>query len=324
MALQTVRLDKVITGLNNREDFPQAHIEALAEDIKTNGIIFAPVYRPCPDGTYQCVAGECRTRAAKLLGWVEIIADVRTLTDAEALRVMYVENNKRKDTNPIENAKFYKRYATEQNMLDDKGNVQVGKLALALAVSDDMIRRRLSLLALNSQYQDLLIKGVITLDAAESLAKLDNNRQRLCYQKWLALRDEDRSGERLAVLAKHYRTMQDEEAAKEAQGSLFDDPLFTGQPIACSWDDLRAKMAIAQPVKVDHAAILAERDALAKELADLKALVVANVTKERAKAAAEQERIKAENKKLKQQLAKMWNIKAPKATSNDKLVAKVR
>jgi ParB family transcriptional regulator, chromosome partitioning protein len=106
--IQQVPADKIIAGLNDRETFNRNELEALAANIAANKLLQPPLYRALPDGRFQIVAGERRTRAMRdILGWAEIPAFVVTMTDEEAIAAMGSENRCRVQLNPIEEAKGY-------------------------------------------------------------------------------------------------------------------------------------------------------------------------------------------------------------------------
>jgi len=69
-----------------RLSFDEAWIRELAEDIKRNGQLKPVIVRPHPTkpGFYQCVDGEHRIRALKLLGKTQVRAEVRNLSEEEA------------------------------------------------------------------------------------------------------------------------------------------------------------------------------------------------------------------------------------------------
>lgn len=304
MSIQRVPLAKVVAGLNNREDFPESHIRTLAEDIRANGMLQKPVYRLLASGDYQIIAGECRTRAARFLGWTEIEAEVKTdVDDLSALRAMWAENHKRRDTNPIEDAKFFQRYASEAKLLDEQGKPVVSKIAEALGHTADLVRRRLSLLNLSAQFQDMLIKQVITIAAAESLAKVDSNRQQLAYAAWSKLKDEDRTTEKLTLLADHYRKAQDEELAAQAQGNMFAGmPMFDAKA-DYSWSALAAGLKVQdKAAKVDKSARETELesalDQARRELETLKATLKVKLPEFK----KEYDRLKLENVRMKRVL----------------------
>jgi ParB family chromosome partitioning protein len=65
---------------------------------------------------YQIVAGERRFRAAKLAGLKEIPAQVKSMTDEEALGDQLVENLQREDVHPLDEADGFLRLKEEMKL----------------------------------------------------------------------------------------------------------------------------------------------------------------------------------------------------------------
>lgn len=77
----------------------------LADSIKSQGIIQPLLVRPHGgENTYQIVAGERRWRAAQLAGLKDVPVFVRELSDKEVMAAALIENLRREDLNPIEEA----------------------------------------------------------------------------------------------------------------------------------------------------------------------------------------------------------------------------
>ena len=97
----------------HRKRFPKEYIQELADGIREIGLQTPIVVRPNPDPKsgkkYRIVAGECRFRASKLAGKKHIRAEVKNLTDEEALTLQVVENIARKQVEPMEEADAYRQ-----------------------------------------------------------------------------------------------------------------------------------------------------------------------------------------------------------------------
>jgi hypothetical protein len=122
---------------NPRTHFDEAFIKDLANSIRSNGVLQAILVRPLPSNrleetsyeplrpeaawpfpprskravrpTHEIVAGEQRWRAAGIAGLRTIPAMIRELTDAQVLEIQLVENLKRRDLHPMEEAEGYGR-----------------------------------------------------------------------------------------------------------------------------------------------------------------------------------------------------------------------
>lgn len=81
---------------------------ALAESIKTHGVITPVILRQKEDGRYECVSGHRRRMAAAEAGHTTIKAEVRNLTRDEAIIIMTHSNRQRSKILPSEKAFAYK------------------------------------------------------------------------------------------------------------------------------------------------------------------------------------------------------------------------
>ncbi len=202
-------------GTNDRRTFDVAKLAELAESIRQNGLAQPITVRPMGEGEhrrFQIVAGERRFRAVRdVLHWPTIPAIVRVLDDATASAIMLAENLNRVDLNPIEEAQAFDiriRHLgwTEQQVAD------------AVGISLELVRRRLSLLALVPDARFLVAKGQLPIGHAECLVRLDVNRQRI------ALRTLNDSA-RLPTLSV-WRSFISQLLEEQAQDDLFDLAAF--------------------------------------------------------------------------------------------------
>ncbi len=84
-----------------RKFFDPVSLEDLAHSIRQKGLLEPIIVRRAADG-YEVVAGERRTRAAKLAGLEEVPAIVVDIDDREALEIAITENLQREDLNAVE------------------------------------------------------------------------------------------------------------------------------------------------------------------------------------------------------------------------------
>ena len=98
-----------------RKNFDEAELNELAESIKIYGVIQPIIAANAGDGTYIIIAGERRTRAARLAGLSAVPVIIREYTDQKRLEISLIENIQRADLNPIEEAAAYK------NLMDYSG-----------------------------------------------------------------------------------------------------------------------------------------------------------------------------------------------------------
>ncbi|MFA5594819.1 MAG: ParB/RepB/Spo0J family partition protein [Trueperaceae bacterium] len=84
-----------------RKYFDPVSLDDLAHSIRQKGVLEPIIVRRAGEG-YEVVAGERRTRAAKLAGLEEIPAIVVDIDDREALEIAITENLQREDLNAVE------------------------------------------------------------------------------------------------------------------------------------------------------------------------------------------------------------------------------
>lgn len=114
----------------------------LAASMKASGqvtpVVLRPMEKPDKEGReYLLVSGFRRLEAAKSLGWTQIRAEVRNLSEEEAAVVNWLENDARKDLTPYERSMaaltFQKRYGWTSKMMQ-------GKLGIARKYIDNLLR----------------------------------------------------------------------------------------------------------------------------------------------------------------------------------------
>lgn len=126
--VQSIPLERISEApFNPRKSFTD--IEELAEDVKRRGVLQPVLVRSFKDDSYQLIFGARRYRAAKLAGLEAIPAMVRDMTDAEALEIAIVENAKRSDVHPLEEADAYRELHTRHGYDVETIAAKVGKSA---------------------------------------------------------------------------------------------------------------------------------------------------------------------------------------------------
>lgn len=165
VAMRDLPLDQLQPHPANRKRFDQRQLEELAQSLTEVGQLTPAIVRPTTAGAYELLAGERRWRAARLAGFPTLLCLVRSLTDAQALEVLAVENNQREDVHPLEEADLYKALLTVDGY-------DVAKIAGRLHRSVAYVYDRLKLLQLGVVGRHLFLEGVITVGHAILLARL--------------------------------------------------------------------------------------------------------------------------------------------------------
>ena len=162
----------------------------LAESIKAQGVMQPILVRPVGPGRYEIIAGERRTRAAKLAGLDEVPVLVKEVPDEAAAAMALIENIQREDLNPLEEAQGLKRLTDEFGLTHEQAAQAVGR---SRSAASNLLR----LLNLTEPVQQLLMAGDIDMGHARALLPLDGAQQILSAHEIVAKKLSVREAERL-------------------------------------------------------------------------------------------------------------------------------
>jgi len=162
-ARDALPIEKIrINPFQPRRNFDAAGMEELVQSIRQHGLLQPVVVRAQGDG-YELVSGERRLRAFRSLGRSTIPAILRAdVSDAEMLELALVENLQRRDLDPIERARGYRR------MIDQLGLTQEA-VADKVGLQRPTVANHLRLLDLPEVAQEALAKGLIQMGHARAL-----------------------------------------------------------------------------------------------------------------------------------------------------------
>ncbi len=122
-----VKLSDIEPNRNQpRKNFDEEALAELAHSIEQHGVLQPLLVRPCPDGSYQLVAGERRWRASRMAGLSEVPVVIRDLTDAQVAELALVENLQREDLDPIEEALGFKELSEKYEYTQEEISNLVG------------------------------------------------------------------------------------------------------------------------------------------------------------------------------------------------------
>ncbi len=163
MALAVGEIDE--SPSNPRKTF--SGVEDLAEDLKRRGVLQPVLVRPSPTamGRYELVFGARRFRATKLARIAEIPAMVRSLTDEEVLEIQIVENSKREDIHPMEEADGYRA-------LHETHAWPIEEIAAKVGRAIPTVRQRLKLCGLVVAARAAFLANRFTAGVALVLARI--------------------------------------------------------------------------------------------------------------------------------------------------------
>lgn len=148
-------------------------VTELAESIRAQGIRQNLLVVPAAaDGTYRCVIGHRRLAAARMLSLETVPAIVDdTLTPAQQLELMLVENLQRTNLTPLEEAKGY------QDMLDL--GIGAREISKRTGRSEKTVTARVRLLKLPEDAQQKVHNGQTTLEDVARLQQFEDNPEQL-------------------------------------------------------------------------------------------------------------------------------------------------
>lgn len=157
-----------------RSIFNEEKIKELAQTIHTHGMIQPIVVRKIEDeeNKYELIAGERRWRAVQSLGWENVSAIIREMTNAETASVALIENLQREELTVIEEATAYGK------LLELHGITQEA-LAQRLGKSQSTIANKIRLLKLPEEVQQSILNKEITERHARALIKLGDPEKQL-------------------------------------------------------------------------------------------------------------------------------------------------
>jgi len=165
-------VDKLVPNPGQpRKSFNETELQELAASIKTYGIIQPVIVADTGDGSYIIIAGERRTRAARLAGLSTVPVVIRDYTDQKRMEISLVENVQRTDLNPIEEAAAYKN-------LMDFSRFSQDELALRVGKNRSTIANALRLLRLPVEIQKSIEEGSISPGHARALLSVTDIKAR--------------------------------------------------------------------------------------------------------------------------------------------------
>jgi ParB family chromosome partitioning protein len=167
----TLRLDALQPGkYQPRTRMDEGSLYELAESIKSQGVMQPILVRPVAAGRYEIIAGERRSRAARLAGLDEVPVLVKEVPDEAAAVMALIENIQREDLNPLEEAQGLKRLTDEFGLTHEQAAQAVGR---SRSAASNLLR----LLNLAEPVQHMLMAGDLDMGHARALLALDRAHQ---------------------------------------------------------------------------------------------------------------------------------------------------
>ena len=152
-----------------RKTFDTEALNELADSIKEHGVVQPIIVKKSIKG-YELVAGERRTKAAKIAGLSTIPAIIREFNDEEMMEIALIENIQRENLNPIEEALAF------ENIIKTTGLTQE-EIASKFGKSRSYITNILGLLKLPEETKKLVEDGKLSASHARTLSKMEDEDQ---------------------------------------------------------------------------------------------------------------------------------------------------
>lgn len=150
-----------------RKTFDTEALNELADSIKEHGVVQPIIVKKSIKG-YELVAGERRTKAAKIAGLSTIPAIIREFNDEEMMEIALIENIQRENLNPIEEALAF------ENIIKTTGLTQE-EIASKFGKSRSYITNILGLLKLPEETKKLVEDGKLSSSHARTLSKMEDD-----------------------------------------------------------------------------------------------------------------------------------------------------
>jgi len=171
----TLRLDDMVPGqYQPRTRMDEGALYELAESIKAQGIMQPILVRKLASGPnagkYEIIAGERRSRAARLAGLDSVPVLVREVPDESAAAMALIENIQREDLNPLEEAQGLQRLVRDFGLTHEQAAQAVGR---SRSAASNLLR----LLNLADPVQTMLMAGDLDMGHARALLALDRAAQ---------------------------------------------------------------------------------------------------------------------------------------------------
>ena len=150
-----------------RKTFDTESLNELAKSIKEYGVVQPIIVKKSIKG-YELVAGERRTKAAKIAGLDKIPAIIKDFDDQEMMEIALIENIQREDLNPIDEA------TSINNIIKLRGYTQE-EFASKFGKSRTYVTNILGLLKLPDDVKKLVEKKSISMSHARVLSKIEDD-----------------------------------------------------------------------------------------------------------------------------------------------------
>lgn len=164
-----------VTDISLRKTYDEEKIGELGASIEEMGTLQLIIVRPTREGVYELIIGSRRLRVAQQKGVEKIIACVVSgVDDQMALEMALAENLHREDLTPFEEALAILKLFRDYHLSEQQVSERIGK-------SRRFIQRRLQLLSLPKEIQQLVSERKLGVRHVDTLAGLPNEEKQIEY-----------------------------------------------------------------------------------------------------------------------------------------------
>lgn len=158
-----------------RRTFDTETLNELAKSIEEYGVVQPVIVKKSIKG-YELIAGERRTKAAKIAGLKVIPAIIKDFDDQQMMEIALIENIQREDLNPMDEA------VSISNIIKLRGYTQ-DEFANKFGKSRTYVTNILGLLKLPEDVKKMVEKRTLSMSHARVLSKIDDEEKVLRLAK---------------------------------------------------------------------------------------------------------------------------------------------
>ena len=196
-----------------RKTFDSESLNELAQSIKEYGVVQPIIVKKSIKG-YELIAGERRTKAAKIAGLKTIPAIIKEFNDQEMMEIALIENIQREDLNPIDEA------LSISNIIKLRGYTQE-EFASKFGKSRSYVTNLLGLLKLPDNVKKMVEKKALSMSHDRVLSKIDDEEKITSLANKII--NEDISVRELEKMAGDERELRKPSVRKESNYRFFEN-----------------------------------------------------------------------------------------------------
>ena len=149
-----------------RKTFDTNTLNELAKSIEEYGVVQPVIVKKSIKG-YELIAGERRTKAAKIAGLKKIPAIIKDFDDQEMMEIALIENIQREDLNPYEKALGIRSLMDKYGMTQEEVSKKIGK-------SRSSVSNTVRVLYLTPDVLELVKQGKLSEGHCKALAGISD------------------------------------------------------------------------------------------------------------------------------------------------------